>query len=300
MEKIPIISVHMSVYNQKRYIAVAVESILAQTYRDFEFVIIDDGSSDGSTEILERFAAQDPRIRLVSRPNTGIGPARNEALGLSRGEFVAVMDSDDIALPHRFQRQVDFLREHPEIVAAGSWVEWIDPEGNPLCDYHPPETHDEIDRRHLEERAHLICHPASMIRTESLRKIGGYRPELAHDFDLWLRLAEVGRLANMPEVLLKYRLHPKSFARTNQSQFWHNEDRAIRDACVRRGRPVSNPPPPPEEAVATEADHRITWAWYALYGGKVVSARRNALRSVWLRPLSSKGWKTLACAIRGY
>ena len=125
----PSVSICMPVYNTKRYVAEAVESILAQTFGDFEFIIIDDGSTDGSRAILERYAKQDDRIRLISRPNTGIVGARNEALGLARGELIAVMDSDDVALPERFEVQVAYLREHPECVVVGSRALIIDPDG---------------------------------------------------------------------------------------------------------------------------------------------------------------------------
>src|SRR6478609_1964644 len=108
----PVVSVLMPVYNAQRYLTAAVESIRGQTFRDFEFIIVDDGSTDRSGEILRKFAAEDPRIKLISRPNTGYVVALNEALSCARGEFVARMDADDISLPARFERQVAHLREH--------------------------------------------------------------------------------------------------------------------------------------------------------------------------------------------
>src|SRR6476661_6105481 len=122
----PPVSVLMPVYNAGRYVAEAVESILGQTYADFEFLIVDDGSTDRSRAILERYAARDPRIRLVSRPNTGYAAALNELLGLARGELVARMDADDVALPERLLRQVNYLRAHPEVVCVGTAVHLID------------------------------------------------------------------------------------------------------------------------------------------------------------------------------
>ncbi|MGD2107773.1 MAG: glycosyltransferase family A protein, partial [Phycisphaerae bacterium] len=108
--KCPTVSVTMTVYNAGSYLEVAVGSILAQTYTDFEFVIIDDGSTDDSLRRLERFAACDDRVHLVSRPNTGISRARNDALSLARGQFVAVMDADDVAHPERLEREVSYLQ----------------------------------------------------------------------------------------------------------------------------------------------------------------------------------------------
>src|ERR1700726_1508117 len=118
----PTISVLMPVYNAERYVAEAVESILSQTFADFEFIIIDDGSKDRSLAILEEYAARDPRIRLVSRPNTGIVKALNQGLALASGELVARMDADDIAMPERLAKQRDYLADHPECVMVGSRV----------------------------------------------------------------------------------------------------------------------------------------------------------------------------------
>src|SRR5947207_6875965 len=103
MPHAPTVSVVMTVYNTRRYVAEAVESVLGQTFHDFEFIIIDDGSNDGSRGILNQFAARDPRIRLVSRPNTGIVAAANEGIGLARARYLARMDSDDVCLPRRFE-----------------------------------------------------------------------------------------------------------------------------------------------------------------------------------------------------
>ena len=115
----PQISVLMPVYNAERFVAEAVQSILSQTFGDFEFIIIDDGSSDGSLEILRRFERADSRIRLSSRPNTGYTVALNEMLAMASGQFVARMDADDVAMPQRLQKQVDYLCAHPNCVVVG-------------------------------------------------------------------------------------------------------------------------------------------------------------------------------------
>ena len=130
----PRVSVALPVHNCERYVAEAIESILAQTFTDFEFLIVDDGSTDGTLPILNRFAARDSRIRVISRPNTGIVGALNEILGLARADLVARMDADDVALPVRFERQVRYLDEHPECVMVGSRVTIIDPDGDALTE----------------------------------------------------------------------------------------------------------------------------------------------------------------------
>src|SRR4051812_26679567 len=124
----PTVSVLMAVYNGEQYLREAVNSILSQTFKDFEFIIIDDGSTDRSPELLASYARADSRVKLISRPNKGLTKSLNEGLHAARGEFVARMDGDDISLPERFERQVSYLREHPEVVLVGSRVEFIDPD----------------------------------------------------------------------------------------------------------------------------------------------------------------------------
>jgi glycosyltransferase involved in cell wall biosynthesis len=298
----PAVSVLLPVYNSGRFLAEAIESILVQTFRDFEFLIIDDGSTDGSAEIARRFAGLDPRIRLVARANRGLVATLIELTGLARGGLLARMDADDIALPRRFERQVAYLREHPEVVVAGSWVEWIDQEGDSLREFHVDEGHEAIDRLHMEEGTNSICHPAAMIRADAIRKVGGYRveyTEAAEDYDLWLRLAEVGRVANMPEILLKYRFRTTSYARSRDFENAKLEDQAIREACKRRGWPARTPERALVDRRLTEADHRMTWAWWALGGGNLKSARKNALLRLRKKPLSVESWKLLRSVIRG-
>ena len=293
------VSVLMPVYNARPYVAEAVESVLGQTLGDFELLIVDDGSTDGSTEVLRRLAGRDPRIRLVVRENRGVTRTSAELVEAARGEFLARMDSDDVALPRRLERQVAFLRAHPEVVAAGSWVEWIDAEGDPLREYHPPEAHEEIDRALLSGASNAICQPSAIIRADAMRLAGGYRPEfvVSEDYDLWLRLAEVGRLANLPEVLLRYRHRPTSLARSHEDKCIYFADRAIRDACERRGLPATGAPAREALPARTEADHRMIWAWWALNAGNVKSARKNALIRLRLKPLSLDSWKLLRGAI---
>src|SRR3954465_13575599 len=119
MSSAPIVSVVMPVYNAQRYLAEAVDSILAQTWRYFEFVIVDDGSTDRSPKLLERYAVRDSRIKLTLRPNTGIVGALNDGIAAASGEFPARMDADDVALPRRLEKQVAYLTELPKVMALG-------------------------------------------------------------------------------------------------------------------------------------------------------------------------------------
>lgn len=205
----PIISVIMPVYNSLRYLKDAVESILQQSFKNFEFLIFDDGSTDGSREKLMLYAAADSRIRLFLRDHGGHTRLLNEGINYSQGEFIARMDSDDIAMPSRFETQIDYLGKHPDCVAVGSEVLIIDPDGSPIGIKGQDTEHEAIDQTHLNGRGGAVIHPSAMFRKDALQQIGGYKPELepAEDFDLFLRLAEVGKLANVPQVLMKYRQH---------------------------------------------------------------------------------------------
>ena len=301
----PLVSVIMPAYNARRYIGEAVESVLAQTFTDFEFIIIDDGSTDGTKEILEGYAAKDKRIRLVRRPNTGYGVALNEALGMSRGPLIARMDSDDICLPHRFEKQVKYLNDHDDCLLVGSRVLLIDPDGAPLFEMEGIElTHEEIDRK-LMICGWAIVHPAVMMRRDAVLSIGGYKPEFVpvEDHDLFLRLAEVGRLANLPEVLFKYRKHPAS-AVTTMAHLRVNAMRTLLEAAwTRRGIPDrSGFPPilPDDDHPKRELNLKRTWTWLALRAGNLSTARKYALASLREEPLALESWKIVYCVLRGH
>ncbi|HTL31419.1 MAG TPA: glycosyltransferase, partial [Tepidisphaeraceae bacterium] len=192
----PAISVLMTVYNSRQYVAEAAQSILDQTFRDFEFIIIDDGSSDDSLAILKQLAETDSRVRLVSRPNTGLARALNEGLDLAESEFVARMDADDVSLPQRFEKQIAYLRSHPDCVAVGSQAVNIDPYGMPLLRRDVKLTHDEIDAELMQGKGGAMIHPAVMMRRDAVLAAGKYRHEYntLEDLDLFLRLAERGKL----------------------------------------------------------------------------------------------------------
>lgn len=298
---VPTVSVLMPVYNAERYVAEAVESILAQTFKDFEFVIIDDGSTDGSRAILEGYAKQDSRIRLVSRPNTGYVVALNEMLSLASGELIARMDADDAALPARFARQVEYLLEHAEYVAVGCQILLVDPDGDPLREVELKLNHADIVRVFLES-GFGIGHPCAMIRREALDTIGGYREDLetAEDLDLFLRLADIGQLANLPDVLLRYRLHREKVSVRAWRRQYDTHCAIITSHRSRLGLPSLEKLPPPRPPSSVCEEYR-TWAWWALLKARnSKTARKNAFRALRLEPFSLASWRVLACAIRGY
>lgn len=301
MSKTPTVSVVMPVYNAQEYLREAVESILAQTFSDFEFIIINDGSTDRSESILQEFQRQDKRIRLVSRSNTGIVVALNEGIGNASGRYIARMDADDIALPELFAKQVAFLEDAPDYVAVGTCVLMIDPDGWPVMPANLKMSHEEIDEAHMAGCG-AFPHSGSMIRRDVVQSVGGYRQETqyAEDIDLWLRLAEIGKLTNYPEVLLRYRLHAKSIGHSRRVEQEQALNVALTDAYRRRGLT-----PPTRESTADEAsnskyDAHKKWAWWSLSDGNVATARKHALLALKGNPISMDSWKLLACAVRGW
>ena len=238
----PTVSVAMTVHNSERYLAQAVESILQQTYRDYEFVIIDDGSTDGSRALLERFAELDGRIRLVSRPNAGISRSRNEALARSRGAFMAIMDSDDVAHPNRLEAQLRHLRDHEDVLCVGSWYNVIDGAGRLLTQLRPPTDNTAIQALLLKGHT-AISQPAAMLRREAVERVGGFDEslELSEDLDLYLKLGEIGELANLPQTLLSYRLHENSICSTARDRSCSRMSTA-RSPRRTRSRPASTTP----------------------------------------------------------
>ena len=202
----PQISVLMAAYNSERFLEPAVRSVLGQTFTDFEYVIVDDGSTDRTGAMLDAFAAEDPRVKVLHRPNSGIPKSVNAGLAVCRAPFIARFDADDVMLPHRLARQLRFMQEHPQVVAAGSAVEMIDEKDRFIHRLEPPcddaGVQDKLEHGHCS-----ICQPACILRAEAVRQLGGYDEyfAMAQDRDLFLRLGEVGRLANMPDVLTRYR-----------------------------------------------------------------------------------------------
>jgi len=300
VRSVPPITVVMPVYNCERYVAEAVESILAQTFRDFEVLIIDDGSTDGSRVILERYAERDRRIRLVSRPNTGIVGALNEGLAMARGELIARMDADDIALPERFERQVAYLREHPEVVCLGSVVQNIDEAGRFLFEEHHAMDHEEIEEIALRGYCPL-AHPSMMMRREAVLAINGYDPELAlaEDTDLVLRLGERGKLVNLPQILQKYRWHDQSISAKKLALQLDRAKLAVLRACERRGierRDLSISPWRPTNR-HSRFEYAVRFGWSGYMRGDREVALVYAAKALRLIPWRSDGWRLLACIV---
>jgi len=299
----PLITVLMPVHNGELFLTAAIESILHQSYSHWELLVLDDGSTDRSLEISEAIAAADPRVRVVPGEKSGIVRTLNAGLERARGSFVARMDADDVSLPRRFERQLAFLRAHPEVVATGTHALLVDSDGDPICPWFVQLVdHEAIERRLLSgEGGGTIVHPTVMFRKQHLDAVAGYRIEYecAEDLDLFLRLSERGRLANLPEVLLRYRQHLRSVGVTRRAQERDAARRALEDAWRRRG--LSGHPP--EVSAGSEVPaikYRLDWAWLALTAGNVATARKHAREAVRTAPTRIDAWRALACSIRGH
>ena len=294
----PQVSVVMPVYNTERYVAEAVESILAQTFRDFEFLVFDDGSADRSLEILQTYADGDNRIRVFAKPHRGYVPWLNEGIRIARGEFIARMDADDVSLPQRFDRQVEYLFRHPECVAVGCDLLQIDPDGDPLSEVAHDVEHEVIEADLLSGGHGVIAHPTCMMRRSALLAIGGYREEFesVEDFDLWLRLAELGRLANMPEILFRYRVHYTNVIFTQVERQKQHADRIITEARIRRGlKPL--PQSIWSYTAPTLVERHQSWAWQAAGSGYHRTALKHTSISLREAPFSLRSWCALCISV---
>ena len=206
----PQVSVVMAVYNERSHLEEAVQSILNQTFEDYEFIIINDGSTDGSREVLERFADQDSRIRLVHQENQGLALSLNRGISMASGRYVARMDGDDVSYPQRFERQVRFLRGHPEVGVLGTKVKYIDVNGQVNGEWPLPTDPDEIAWHLLFNNC--LAHSSVMARRAILEELNGYAEwmPVAQDYELWTRVVNHWRITNLPVTLLKLRRHEGS------------------------------------------------------------------------------------------
>ena len=207
---VPRVSVVMPVYNGERFIAEAVSSVLASELREFELLILDDGSTDASAAIATRVTDGDPRVRIIALAHGGIAATRNAGLEHARADLIANLDADDAMFPHRLTRQSAYLDAHPECIAVGSRSVVVDAESKPVGIAGRYFSHEDIDRSLLDGNGGAIGNDTAMIRKQAALAAGGYAVHLqatGEDHDMWLRLAETGRLFCLPEVLSRYRIH---------------------------------------------------------------------------------------------
>lgn len=245
----PAVSIIMPVRNGQRWLAEACHSVLNQTLSDIELIVIDDGSADGTPEILKALAASDYRVRLQRRSAEGLVAALNAGISLARAPLIARLDADDIAQPERLSRQADYLAANPTTVLLGTWAQKIDAGGLPIGRLRP-----ETDPARLAAMLDIrnpFVHSTVMMRTRHLRELGGYRPvcNAAEDYDLWLRLSERGPVAILPAALVLYRWHEASVSQQSAVRQSFSSRIARRAARIRRESgvdPLSETAMPPD------------------------------------------------------
>lgn len=219
MNNISKISVIISIYNGERYLREAIDSILNQSLKDFEFIIVNDASTDRTLDILKNYADKDKRIILVNNnENLGLTESLNKAIKLAKGEYIARMDADDISHPDRLGFECDFLDNNPDIGLVGTHASFINEKGQEFSIWHMPTSDYEIKKELM--LGNSFCHGSIMIRKKCLEKIGHYREKFkyAQDYDLWLRCSEHYKCANLPLVLYKLRRFANSISRKKLSK----------------------------------------------------------------------------------
>jgi glycosyltransferase involved in cell wall biosynthesis len=254
----PLVSVVLPFYNCPNYVGAAIQSVLAQTYRDYELLIIDDGSTDETPSVLA--GCKDPRVRLITQSNRGLAATLNRGIELARGRYIARQDQDDISYPDRFARQFAFLEAHPRCGLVGTWADiWRENSSTGRQHRHPSEN------ALLQYELLLnnpFVHSSVMIRKDALDRVGPYstdtRRQPPEDFELWSRIARVYEIANIPEVLHLYREVPGSMSRDGRSPFLeHLVTTCAENIACAAGVEFSDPHATNIAALAHGADHRV-------------------------------------------
>ena len=208
MVNLPFCSVLMPVYNGEKYLKEAIESILNQTFSNFEFIIVYDESTDGTKEILDYYAKKDPRIKVVTQKKAGIPRALNKGLQLCKGEWIFRFDSDDISFPNRMELQLNEINKRKDLVLLGGFCEQINEDGVVLKVNKYPIRHNELVKN-IENLKPFMPHPSICYKRDVVNKIGGYRVMFtyAEDTDLWLRISEIGEIGCIAAAIIKLRKH---------------------------------------------------------------------------------------------
>jgi hypothetical protein len=215
----PIVSVVLPVYNCEQFLGDAIESLISQTFSDFELIVINDGSTDRSADIIETF--HDDRIHVLHQANQGLAATLNRGISLARGKYVARQDQDDLSHPDRISLQVAYMEDHPDCVLLGSWAQIM--EMDRLVERFHRHPVDEFKLRYQLLFNNPFVHSSVLLRRSALLQVGGYTTDPnrqpPEDYELWSRLSRIGSVANIGEVLLTYREIPGSMSRVGPSPF---------------------------------------------------------------------------------
>jgi len=208
------ISVLLPVYNAEKYLAETLDSLLRQTYKEFEIIAINDGSTDSSILVLKEYAARDKRIQVISQKNQGIVATLNRAAELAKGEFLARIDADDLALPRRFELQIKAIKADSSIVLVAGGFDVMNEDGEIL--YHDAVPSQSIDLLNAMRTRNPIAHGSVLIRKEAFDKVNGYNSDCGptEDYDLWMRLAQIGKIVALPQTIFRWRVNPLGITST--------------------------------------------------------------------------------------
>jgi len=287
----------MPVRDGAAFIDAAVESIRGQTLHELELIVIDDGSQDGTARIVEAHVADDPRVILAASRERGLVAALNEGCALATSDLIARMDADDVAVPQRLAKQVAMLDREPGTVLLGTAVTQMDESGRPIASVsYPEDPSGELLRRNC------FAHPTVVFRRVAFQRVGGYREQFPHaeDYDLWLRLAEVGHVRNLAEPLLRYRLHEAQVTRVQIEQQVASTLSAQAAARSRRAtgsEPRRNELEPPPEVVR----RHVFGAHVALAASRLDAGRLDEAAALLAagRELRAAGTTAARAAFRG-
>ena len=298
----PDISVLMTVYNGEEYIEQSIDSLRAQPFEKFELIIVDDGSTDSTSEIIAKFAKLDGRIKSISQSNQGIAAAANAGISVARGKYLAILDHDDLARPEWLQSAKDALDSRPNLVAVGGNYDLIDYKSRYLTTIRQTRGNDSLQALALGGTCPLT-HPGSMMRMSSVIAVGCYRREYepAQDLDLFLRLGELGELDNLDLVTVRYRLHSKSTSERKAAAQREKAQAACEDAWARRNvKGKFEASRGWRHDGTSSADHvfALQYGWWAFNSSENRTALSYGLRAIRLKPLDRKGWQLTVAAIR--
>jgi len=287
------VSVIMPVYNAEKYLREAIDSVLNQSFTDFELIAVDDGSTDSSLEILREYEQSDKRVRVVTQGNTGVAGARNRALSEVCAALVASLDADDIAENNWLKLLFEFMNKNPDCVVAGCRIVSMDEDGALISNEMQALSEDEIEEVLLRGRGGIV-NSGCIMRIDAVRKAGGYDPDLpvGEDVDLFLKLGEMGRLANLPDRLLRVRRNFDSTCWVNVDEHVKCGEKIVRAAYIRRGLPleeihISRPP------AVTPYDEMVRWSMLACYDGFMGTAWKYVWKVVKAKPMMVKSWKAM-------
>lgn len=269
----PLVSVILSVYNARPYLEECIDSVLRQTYRDFEFLIVDDGSTDDSWEIVKKFS--DQRMITFQIKNCGVARAKNFLLEKARGEWIAVIDADDVWHPLKLEIQIKYLKMNPDCVLAGTFARIIDKEGFPL--HIEPKITDWQSLSQMISKRNLFTHSSVIYRLDACKQVGGYNISVHHylaDYELMKALCSIGKAVNLPVPLVRYRIVPHS---------------------VTSGFSLSNQKVSARRRAANY--HYILARMYIFYTSKRRRFLYNIMQSIMLNPIQLRAYALLAAGL---